>query len=116
MHYILLFASGQNNQGGGLMAYLPFILILAIMYFLMIRPQAKRQKEKQKMLEALKKGDRIVTIGGIHGTVSGFKGKEKKMLALKLDKNTNITINRSAVSGLLNEIDQDEAQAVEEQS
>ena len=68
------------------------------------------------MLEALKKGDRIVTIGGIHGTVSGFKGKEKKMLALKLDKNTNITINRSAVSGLLNEIDQDEAQPLEEQS
>ena len=116
MHYILLFASGQNNQGGGLMAYLPFILILAIMYFLMIRPQAKRQKEKQKMLEALKKGDRIVTIGGIHGTVSGFKGKEKKMLALKLDKNTNITINRSAVSGLLNEIDQDDAEPLEGQS
>ena len=58
------------------MAYLPFILILAIMYFLMIRPQAKRQKEKQKMLEALKKGDRVVTIGGIHGIVSGFKGKK----------------------------------------
>ena len=54
---LFLFAGGQGGQGGGLMAYLPFILILAIMYFLMIRPQAKRQKEKQRMLEALKKGD-----------------------------------------------------------
>ena len=54
---LFLFAGGQGAQGGGLMAYLPFILILAIMYFLMIRPQAKRQKEKQRMLEALKKGD-----------------------------------------------------------
>ena len=116
MHYILLFASWQNNQGGGLMAYLPFILILAIMYFLMIRPQAKRQKEKQKMLEALKKGDRVVTIGGIHGIVSGFKGKEKKILTLKLDKNSNITINRSAISGLLNNIDQDEHEPLEVQS
>ena len=82
MNFTLIFAGGQNAQGGGLMAYLPFILILGIMYFLMIRPQAKRQKEKQKMLEALKKGDQIVTIGGIHGKVSGFKGKEKKAKAV----------------------------------
>ena len=98
------------------MAYLPFILILAIMYFLMIRPQAKRQKEKQKMLSELKKGDRIVTIGGIHGTISGFKGKEKKMLTIKLDKNTTITINRSAISGLLNNFDQNESESLEAQS
>ena len=116
MDYILLFAGGQNNQGGGLMADLPFILILAIMYFLMIRPQAKRQKEKQKMLSELKKGDQIVTIGGIHGTISGFKGKEKKMLNIKLDKNTTITVNRSAISGLLNNLDQNESEPLEEQS
>mgnify|MGYP003308644128 CR=1 FL=1 len=84
---LFLFAGGQGSQGGGLMAYLPFILILAIMYFLMIRPQAKRQKEKQKMLEALKKGDRVVTIGGIHGTVSGLKGKDKKIVNLKVSNN-----------------------------
>ncbi len=86
------------------------------MYFLMIRPQAKRQKEKQKMLSELKKGDRIVTIGGIHGTISGFKGKEKKMLNIKLDKNTTITVNRSAISGLLNNLDQNESEPLEEQS
>ena len=50
------------------------------MYFLMIRPQAKRQKEKQNMLNDLKKGDNVITIGGIHGSISGFKGKEKKVV------------------------------------
>ena len=79
---LFLFAGGQGSQGGGLMAYLPFILILAIMYFLMIRPQAKRQKEKQKMLKSLKKGDRVITIGGIHGSVNGLKGKDKKAVFL----------------------------------
>ena len=68
------------------------------------------------MLEGLKKGDRIVTIGGIHGTISGFKGKEKKMLTIKLDKNTTITVNRSAISGLLNNLDQNESEPLEEQS
>ena len=113
---LFLFAGGQGGQGGGLMAYLPFILILAIMYFLMIRPQAKRQKEKQRMLEALKKGDRVVTIGGIHGTVSGLKGKDKKIVNLKVSNSTNISLNRSAISGLVNNVDDNEVESIEEQS
>ena len=113
---LFLFAGGQGSQGGGLMAYLPFILILAIMYFLMIRPQAKRQKEKQKMLEALKKGDRVVTIGGIHGTVNGLKGKDKKIVNLKVSNNTNISLNRSAISGLVNKVDDTEVESIEGQS
>ena len=95
---ILLFI--QAAQGAGMMAYLPFILILAIMYFLMIRPQAKRQKEKQSMIQALKKGDKIVTIGGIHGTIAGFKDKDKKTLLLQVDSNTKMTINKASVSNL----------------
>ena len=98
------------------MAYLPFILILAIMYFLMIRPQAKRQKEKQKMLEALKKGDRVVTIGGIHGTENWLKGKDKKIVNLKVSNNTNISLNRSAISGLVNKVDDTEVESIEGQS
>ena len=113
---LFLFAGAQGSQGGGLMAYLPFILILAIMYFLMIRPQAKRQKEKQRMLEALKKGDRVVTIGGIHGTVSGLKCKDKKIVNLKVSNNTNISLNRSAISGLVNKVDDTEVETIEDQS
>ena len=100
---ILLFL--QAAQGAGVMAYFPFILILAIMYFLMIRPQAKRQKEKQAMIQALKKGDKVVTSGGIHGSVSGFKGKDGKTLLLQIDSNAKITINRSSVSSLASQND-----------
>ena len=53
---------GQAQQGGGLAAFLPFILIMFIIYFLMIRPQTKRQKEKQKMREELQKGNKIITM------------------------------------------------------
>jgi len=113
LNFNLLFASGQGSSGGGLMAYLPFILILAIMYFLMIRPQAKRQKEKQNMLNNLKKGDNIITIGGIHGLINGFKGKEKKAVIVKVDKNTSITINRSAIAGMSDKVNDSETQAIE---
>ncbi|MDP6339523.1 MAG: preprotein translocase subunit YajC [Candidatus Marinimicrobia bacterium] len=116
MNFIHLFAGGLGAQGGGFMAYLPFVLILAIMYFLMIRPQAKRQKEKKKMLDELKKGDRVVTIGGIHGTIGGFKGKEKKTVILKIEKNTSMTVNRSAIAGLTDKVDDTETEAIEAQN
>ncbi len=112
---LFLFAGGQGSQGGGLMAYLPFILILAIMYFLMIRPQAKRQKEN-KDAWVFKKGDRVITIGGIHGSVNGLKGKDKKIVNLKVANNINISVNRSAISGLIDKIDETEVESIEEQS
>ena len=93
-------ANPEANQGGaGIAAFLPFFLIMLIIYFLMIRPQAKRQKEKQNMLLALKKGDKVITVGGIHGTVAGIKN-QGKVIVLKVDKSLNININRSAISGL----------------
>ena len=113
MNFIQLFAGGQGAQGGGFIAYLPFVLILGIMYFLMIRPQAKRQKEKQKMLSDLKKGDRVVTIGGIHGTISGFKSKEKKVVILKVDKDTSMTVNKSAIAGFTDKVESTQTEAIE---
>ena len=56
---------------GGLISFLPFILIFFIFYFLLIRPQAKRQKEHESMLESIEKGDNVVTAGGLHGKVVG---------------------------------------------
>jgi len=111
-----LFLFIQSAQGAGIMAYFPFILILAIMYFLMIRPQAKRQKEKQVMIQSLKKGDKIVTIGGIHGSVAGFKGKDEKAVLLQVDSNTKITINRASVSSLANKDDANQSEIIEENS
>ena len=98
---------GQSQQGGGIAAFLPFILIMFIIYFLMIRPQTKRQKEKDEMRKNIKKGDKIITMGGIYGTVQGIKEKNRKIV-LKVDSNTNITINTTAVAGLAENIKDDE--------
>lgn len=99
-----LYAASQPGQGGGgLAAFLPFIIIMFIIYFLMIRPQTKRQKEKDTMRDELKKGDKIITMGGIYGTVQGFKEKGRQAI-IKIDNNTNITINKTAVAGLAEKI------------
>lgn len=81
--------------GGGFSMMIPLILIVLIMYFFMIRPQSKKQKETQKMIDALKKGDKVVTIGGIHGTIT--QAKEKTVI-VKVDDNTKIEFNRTAIA------------------
>jgi preprotein translocase subunit YajC len=102
VYYLLMGAQqgGAEGAGGGsaIMTFLPFIAIIAIFYFLIIRPQNKKQKETQKMLSALKKGDRVVTIGGIHGTIQKVK---EQSIVIKVDENTSIEFNRSAVSGVI---------------
>ncbi len=100
----ILYAAAQPGQGGGgLAAFLPFILIMFIIYFLMIRPQTKRQKEKESMRNELKKGDKIITMGGIYGTIQGFKEKGR-LVIVKVDNNTNITLNKTAIAGLAEKV------------
>ncbi len=111
LEIIYAFAGG-GQQGGGIAAFLPFILIMVIIYFLMIRPQTKRQKEKQRMLEALKKGDKVVTIGGIHGTIAGFREKGKVVI-LKINKNADIAVNRTAIAGLAAQVSDQETSSME---
>ena len=101
------FLLGQSQQSGGIAAFLPFILIMFIIYFLMIRPQTKRQKEKDEMRKNIKKGDKVITMGGIYGTVQGIKEQNRKIV-LKVDNNTNITINTTAVAGLAGNIKDEE--------
>lgn len=91
-------AQQQAGQGNILFSILPFVLIIAIFYFFIIRPQNKKQKETEKMISALKKGDKIVTIGGIHGVVNSTK---EKTVVVKVDSNTSIEINRSAVAAVV---------------
>ena len=97
----------QTQQGGGFAGFLPFILIMFIIYFLMIRPQTKRQKQKEDMRESLQKGDRIITMGGIYGTVQGFKEKGRQVV-IKVDNNTNLILNKTAIAGLANKIKDEE--------
>jgi preprotein translocase subunit YajC len=77
--------------------FLPLVAIIAIFYFLIIRPQNKKQKETQKMLSALKKGDRIVTIGGIHGTIHSVK---ESTVIVRVDDTIKLEFSRSAVSSV----------------
>jgi preprotein translocase subunit YajC len=92
-------ASGASGGlfSGGIMSFLPFILIIAVFYFLIIRPQNKKQKETKKMLEALKKGDKVVTIGGIHGTIATVR---ETSVVLRVDDNTKIEFSRSAIGSV----------------
>jgi preprotein translocase subunit YajC len=90
----------QTSPGAGsssLMMWLPIVLIFVIMYFLILRPQAKRQKDHQKMLGGLKQGDKIVTAGGIHGTIAGIKEKEQT-LVVKIAENVKIELARGSVA------------------
>ena len=107
LEIIQAMAGSDSGQGGGLAAMLPFILIMSIVYFLMIRPNTKKQKEKQLMLESLKKGDKVVTIGGIHGKIIGIKQKGS-ILILNLGKNVDIYINRSSIAGLVGKTSQED--------
>jgi preprotein translocase subunit YajC len=95
-------AQAAAPQGGGAGSFLsnPMFMIVAmfaIMYFLVIRPQSKKQKELQRMLSELKKGDEVVTGGGIIGKISGMKDNE---LTLQLQEGVRVRVVRSSVTGL----------------
>jgi preprotein translocase subunit YajC len=96
LNILLMAPQGGEGGGGSFLGFLPFILIIVIMYFLMIRPQVKKQKERQKMVEAVEKGDKIVTSGGIHGKITGFTDDGKTVI-LQVDEKVKINIDRSAI-------------------
>ena len=78
-----------------IMPLLPFIAIILVMYFLMIRPAQKKQREVQEMQESLQKGDDIITIGGVHGRVESFN--QKHMYILTDDQGTVLKFERVAL-------------------
>jgi preprotein translocase subunit YajC len=86
---------GTENTINPLAMMIPYALIFAIFYFHVIKPQKQKQNEFQKMLNALKKNDDIVTSGGIHGTIVNIK---ETTLVIRIDENVKIEIDRSAVA------------------
>ena len=93
-------ATGSAAGTAGMSSTLIMLVaMVAIFYFLLIRPQRKRDKEAKEMMAALKKGDKIVTIGGIRGTVSAVK---ETTVIVKVDSDTRIEFNKSAISQVLN--------------
>jgi preprotein translocase subunit YajC len=81
-----------------------FGLIFVIFYFMIIRPQQKRQKERQKMLDALEKGDKIVTAGGMHGTVVGL---DDKTVLVQIADNVKVKVDRGSIGSVLREASPD---------
>jgi preprotein translocase subunit YajC len=90
--------AGAGGAAGGLMSFLPIILMFVVLWFIMIRPQMKRQKETKSMLEALAKGDEVVTAGGILGKVTKVA---EQYVTVEIAPNTEITVQKSAVSTVL---------------
>lgn len=92
-------ASGGATGGGDMTTMIiTFGLVIAIFYFLIIRPQNKKQKDAKKMVEALKKGDKVATIGGVRGVVHSVKDDT---VIVKVDDNTKMEFTKSAVATVL---------------
>jgi preprotein translocase subunit YajC len=89
---------GGGGGTGGLIGLWPIVLIFVIFYFLLIRPQQKKQKDHQKMLGSIKKGDRVVTSGGVYGTVVGVKDN---VVVLKIAENVKVEFAKSAISHII---------------
>ena len=91
-------AAGQAAGGDSLMSLLPIILMFVILYFLMIRPQQKRAREHETMVQNLKRGDDVVTTGGIHGRIQALADK---VLTVEIAPNVRIRLDREQVASVL---------------
>jgi len=102
MTVALLLAQEEQRPPGGLdlAMFLPFILIAVVFYFLLIRPRNKEQAERDAMLAALKKNDKVVTIGGMLGTIANIT-PDGNEVTLKVDDNTRIRMVRSSIQRVL---------------
>ena len=92
--FAILQAAPAAGQGGGLSMWIMLALIFVVMWFFMIRPQKKQQKELQNFRDSLKKGDKVVTIGGIYGTVAEIK---EDSVLIEVDHNVKIRVSKQAL-------------------
>jgi preprotein translocase subunit YajC len=98
-NYFLVLLEDQPGGGMGMLSSLvPFILIIGVFYFLIIRPQQKRQKERTKLLAAVKVGDEVITAGGVYGKIDHI---EENIVYLKISDNTKIKIEKSSVANIV---------------
>ena len=93
------FAQGLPGSGdGGLIGFLPIILMFVLLYFLMIRPQMKRAKEQKQMIESLQKGDEVITSGGVLGRITKLGDA---YVSVEIAPETEISVQRAAVQTIL---------------
>lgn len=105
--------AADAQAGGGLFSFLPLILIIAAVYFLLIRPQSKRKREQQQMQSAIGPGDEIVTIGGLYGTVTAI---DDETVTLEISPGVTARYARGAIARVITPKATDEAPAEEQNS
>ncbi|KKL80825.1 hypothetical protein LCGC14_2000880 [marine sediment metagenome] len=96
--------TGEGGAGGGIAAFAPLIIIFVIFYFLLIRPQQKRQKETEQMQKDIKKGDKVVTTGGIYGLVEHVGDKT---VTLKIAENAKVKFGKTFITQIRSTADED---------
>ncbi|MFO0792675.1 MAG: preprotein translocase subunit YajC [Candidatus Brocadiaceae bacterium] len=111
MFFLLQAAAGKQSPTGMLSMLLPFILMFVVMYFLILRPQKRREKERKALLSRVKKNDRVVTAGGVHGVVTSAREND---VILRIDdaKDVKVKVDRSAIVTVL-EVSYDEEETQE---
>ena len=102
-----LFAQDNGQTGSGIAAFLPIILIGLIFYLLILRPQSKQRKQQADSLSQLKKGDKILTRGGIYGKIVSFQGKNDNKVTIDVGSGIKLNIARSYIAGPANKNDDD---------
>lgn len=98
--FLLMAQPGGGGNSNPFVAFLPIIALILIFYFLLIRPQQKRAKQQRTMMEALKTGDSVVTIGGVRGTITAV---DNDVVVIRVADNVKMTFSKSAVAGVLKE-------------
>lgn len=88
-------AGGQGQPGSMITMFAPLAIIFVIFYFLLIRPQQKQQKKLQQMIGGMRKGDQVVTRGGIHGKVAGIA--DNNIITVEIANNVQVKMNRDAI-------------------
>ncbi|UCE82281.1 MAG: preprotein translocase subunit YajC [Deltaproteobacteria bacterium] len=86
-----------GGQGSGFAAMVPLLLMFAIFYFLLIRPQQKKQKKHRELLTSLKRGDSVVTVGGLHGKITGITDA---VVTLEIAEKVRVKVGRSYIAGM----------------
>jgi preprotein translocase subunit YajC len=90
--------AGGNGGGGFISTIIMFGAIFLIFYFMIIRPQQRRAKEREKLLSNLQKGDKVVTSGGLHGTIAGI---DEKTVLLQVSDNVKMKFERTAIANII---------------
>ncbi len=96
--FAVLLMGSPTEPANPIITFLPLILIFVVFYFFIIRPQKKKEDQRKQLIESTKKGDKIVTIGGLHGTVAQV---DEATILVQVDTNTKLRIDKNAVASVV---------------